>query len=137
MSTVAGKAELESGGRYAPGTAPQAPHLVGVGGGNGYGHTPQSSWGSAPPRYSPGMNQNTWAPGHAQTGSVGSVQDGVPPGAGGLASQTEGGRYVPYRPPQATAQQGGLQNVPEMAELSAVRTPPAVAELGPGRSPPA
>jgi len=114
ISLIPGKAEMDSGAGFAPGTAPHAPHLVGVGGGSGTGHTPQSSWGSAPPGYSPGMNENTWPP---------------------AAQHTEGGRYIPYRPPPDHAARG-LHNVPEMAELPSITTPPEVAELG-NPSPPA
>lgn len=143
ISTIKGRAELDSGAGFVPGTTPHAPHLVGLGGGNGMtGHTPQSSWGSAPPMYSPGMNQAAWAPGHAQQNSMGSMPDG---GAAGV--RAEGGGYIPYRPPpghgpvpqelDTTGGGGGLHHVPEMAELSTVRTPPEAAELGTVRTPPA
>lgn len=137
VSTIQGKAELDSGPGFAQGAVPYAPNLVGVGGGNGVGHTPQSSWGSAPPGYSPGMNQNAWTPAAAPaTQGMAEAMDtsvqhpgGGVVGGGGAALQTGGGRYIPYRPPQghaATASGGGgLQNVPEMAELSTVKTPPA------------
>ncbi|KAF2638320.1 hypothetical protein P280DRAFT_81296 [Massarina eburnea CBS 473.64] len=136
VSMVPGSAELDSGGKFAPGTVPHAPHLVGVGGGNGLGHhgqgggveepspTMSASWGSAPPGYSPGMNQSHWAPGHAQQSSTGSF-DGSGAGAGG---------YLPYRPPaghEAYAHHGtagGLANVPEVAELSAVESPPTIVD---------
>ena len=126
VSMLPGKAELGGGPGFAPGTTPVAPHLLGVGGGtgmathNGVPQTPQTtnSWGSAPPGYSPGQNQATWAQGHEQTSSVTSMPD----------PQT----YQAYRPPQGHA--ANLSNVPEMAELP-VNTPPPV-ELG-GPSPPA
>lgn len=112
VSNVPGKAELGGGTGFAPGTVPPAPHLVGVGGGNG---TPQtgSSWGSAPPGYSPGQNQAAWAPGHQQNVSMPDAQN-----------------YMPYRTPQG----GHAGDMPAMAELP-VHTPPAV-EMG-GPSPPA
>ncbi|KAL1612147.1 hypothetical protein SLS60_000370 [Paraconiothyrium brasiliense] len=105
VSMIPGKAEMDSGGGFAPGTVPLAPHLVGVGGGNGaaHGHTPQSSWGSAPPGYSPAQSQGPLAPTRN--------------------SDPMAGQYQAYRPP-------GMNNVPEMAELPSVRTPPEVAELG-------
>lgn len=112
---IPGKAEMDSGGGFAPGTVPMSPHLVGVGGGNGTGHTPQSSWGSAPPGYaagySPTVNQGGWAP-------------------GAVGSDPNAGHYQAYRPP------GGGSGVPEMAELPSVRTPPEVVEMG-NPSPPA
>jgi hypothetical protein len=110
VSMIPGKAEMDSGGGFAPGTVPQAPHLVGLGGGNGTGHTPQGSWGSAPPGYSPTQDQHaSWAP------------------AGGANLDPMAGQYQAYRP--------GISNVPEMAELPAAMTP-GVAELG-NPSPPA
>ncbi|KAL5408495.1 hypothetical protein PMIN06_011436 [Paraphaeosphaeria minitans] len=98
VSMIPGKAEMDSGGGFAPGTVPLAPHLVGVGGGNG------SSWGSAPPGYSPEQQQQqqqraSWAPN----------------------TDPMAGQYQAYRP--------GVHNVPEMAELPGVLTPP-VGELG-------
>ncbi|KAF2177716.1 hypothetical protein K469DRAFT_355060 [Zopfia rhizophila CBS 207.26] len=118
ISIIKGHAELDSGAGFAPGTVPHAPHLVGVGGGNGMGHTPQSSWGSAPPGYSPGMNQGHWGNG-VSGGGVPAMSGGVPETT---SIVTEGGQYIPYRPPQTQSQ---MQYIPEMAELSAVRTPPA------------
>ncbi|KAF2268308.1 hypothetical protein CC78DRAFT_530226 [Lojkania enalia] len=131
ISTIKGRAELDSGAGFAPGTTPHAPHLVGVGG----GHTVSNSWGSAPPGYSPGMHGAQFAahnqtpdqtgphempvdlPVEAPTGGV------VDNRAGTEGNATEGGRYIPYRPPES--QQGPpLQNLPEMPELSAVTTPP-------------
>lgn len=128
VSTVKGHAELESGSGFAPGAAaPHAPHLVGVGGGTGAsGQTPMSSWGSAPPGYSPGQNQASWGQPHPQGLAE---ADGTP-----VAAQTTvGGRYIPYRPPQAQQQGNVLGDVPEMAEMSAVTTPP---ELSAVQTPP-
>lgn len=155
VSTIKGKAELDSGAGFGPGAVAHAPHLVGVGGGNGLttgaGHTPQSSWGSAPPGYSPGQNQSAWAPaaGAGTTGVPGGVAEvdgtssrpasdiatagGAAPGAPGPV-QTAGGRYYAYRPPPGHGQTN-LQNVPEMAELNSAKTPPA-AEMSAVRTPP-
>ncbi|KAJ4357152.1 uncharacterized protein N0V89_001727 [Didymosphaeria variabile] len=108
VSMIPGKAEMDSGGGFAPGTVPLAPHLVGVGGGNtahshgGGQHTPQSSWGSAPPGYSPGQS-------HAPLAPAGNVDPMA-------------GQYQAYRP--------GVNRVPEMAELPSVRTPPEAVEMG-------
>lgn len=135
---IPGKAEMDSGAGFSQGAVPYGPNTVGIGGGNGKPgghHTAQSSWGSAPPGYSPGMNQAAWTPAHRPTASNGSTlsemdASGVAPTVGGptTAPVTEGGRYIPYRPPVAhTPQTGpsGLENVSEIPELSAVRTPPA------------
>ncbi|KAF2115101.1 hypothetical protein BDV96DRAFT_613052 [Lophiotrema nucula] len=113
ISTIKGKAELASGGGFAAGAIPHGPNQVGIGGGTG--HTPASSWGSAPPGYSPGMNQQAFQPVEA---------DGTPVLGHTAANTTDGGRYIPYRPPPQQQQQH-LQNVPEMAELGTVKTPPA------------
>lgn len=104
---IPGKAEMDSGSGFAPGTMPLAPHLVGVGGGNGNtGHSPHASWGSgrsAPPGYSPEQQQRaSWAP--------------------TVNADPMAGQYQAYRP--------GVRLVPEMAELPSVRTPPDVVEMG-------
>ncbi|KAF2662506.1 hypothetical protein K491DRAFT_673027 [Lophiostoma macrostomum CBS 122681] len=85
----------------------------------------QESWGSAPPGYSPGANAGQWGVNgvvEAPDTSVGSrtrpgtgtganlppnmveaPEHGSSPGEGGHGmqsqSQTQGGRYIPYRPP--------------------------------------
>lgn len=135
---IPGKAEMDSGAGFSQGAVPYGPNTVGIGGGNGNGgahHAAQSSWGSAPPGYSPGMNQADWTPAHRPAGSDASVPSEMDanvaaPTVGGatIAPVTEGGRYIPYRPPPGHGAQtgpSGLQNVSEIPELSAVRTPPA------------
>lgn len=121
VSTVKGYGELASGDGFAPGTVPYGPNTVGVGGGTG---TSNTSWGSAPPGYSPGQNQQAWANGRDPTAGLAEAPDtSVPrPGSGGAAAAgvTEGGRYIPYRPPQGT---GGAA-LPDVAEMPAVQTPP-------------
>jgi hypothetical protein len=123
ISTIKGMAELPSGTEFGPGVVPQAPHLVGVGGGNGRlsadgpNHSPGSSWGSAPPGYSAEHATGTGHP-----------NDYPPMRETGAANVTAGGRYVPYRPPQE--EQTGL---PGIAELPAVKTPP---ELPAVKTPP-
>lgn len=59
ISTIKGHAELGTGTGFQNGAVPYAPNTLGIGGGTG--HTPANSWGSAPPGYSPGMNQNAFA----------------------------------------------------------------------------
>jgi hypothetical protein len=104
VSNVPGHAELATGTGFQPGNGPAyAPDAVGLGGGSGNGRT---TWGSAPPGYSLGMNQ------------AGFVH---PPNAMELADTSilpvvnEKGapqQYQAYRPPQPTA------------ELPTVKTPP-------------
>jgi hypothetical protein len=117
---------------------PYAPNAVGIGGGNMHqNHSANSSWGSAPPGYSPGMNGNHWAGQHQNhhdipAGVAEAPDTSVPrPGSGGAGAgaggvqQTDGGRYIPYRPPQGhAAAQPGLTNVPEAVEMPTVKTPP-------------
>lgn len=160
VSAIKGKAELDGGPGFAAGAVPYTPDLVGVGGGNANtaagthtgvptGRTPNSSWGSAPPGYSPGMNGGAFVGSAAGThgNQQGGGYTGVPEGVaeapdtsvprrdgqsgagvgGGAGNVTEGGRYIPYRPPVAIEAQGGggTSNVPEgVAEMSSVRTPP-------------
>jgi hypothetical protein len=151
VSTMPGHAELASGAGFQAGTVPYAPGLVGVGGGNGTMHTPQqSSWGSGPPGYSPGMTTSEFA--RADAVAPPSTADGrplseapdtsirhpmIPPAGTTLAgqqhSQTDGGRYIPYRPPPGHS--AHISGIPEVPEMSTVQTPPA-AELG-VKTPPA
>ncbi|KAF2006601.1 hypothetical protein P154DRAFT_550835 [Amniculicola lignicola CBS 123094] len=134
-------AELDSGAGFAAGRIPYGPNAVGLGGGSGtgngigqgighgHGHVAQSSWGSAPPRYSPGVNQQAWSQEQQQQ-----QQQQQPAELGNTtASQTPAGGYIPYRP---QGSQQHLSGVPEAAELSTVTTPPA-AELSTVTTPPA
>ncbi|KZM19061.1 uncharacterized protein EKO05_0003729 [Ascochyta rabiei] len=60
-STIPGKAELDSGAGFHPGTGvPFAPNTAFIGGGNG----DRSTWGSSPPGYSPGQGQGLFAHNH-------------------------------------------------------------------------
>ena len=105
MSTVHGRAELDSGGSFVPGTSPHAPNLVGSGGGNGHAngeHTDMnSSWGTP--------ELGTYH--EADSRPISSVAQGAPPGG-----------YTPYRP-------NNLVQPHQAQEMSTVTTPP-VAELG-------
>jgi hypothetical protein len=104
VSNIPGHAELATGAGFQPGNGPAfAPDAVGLGGGSGNG---RATWGSAPPGYSPGMNQ------------AGFVH---PPNAMELADTSvlpvinekdAPQQYQAYRPPQPTA------------ELPTVKTPP-------------
>ncbi|KAF2785542.1 hypothetical protein K505DRAFT_369081 [Melanomma pulvis-pyrius CBS 109.77] len=145
VSAINGRAELDSGAAFVPGAAAaHAPHLVGLGGGNGHAnpnplaqHTPHSSWGSAPTGYSPNRNSEAVPASvlgsYNQNGGAGSrpvsaVAAGAPPGG-----------YIPYRPDNLTqpppAEMSSV-TTPPAAELSSVQTPPAV-ELSTVRTPPA
>jgi hypothetical protein len=104
ISMVQGRAELDSGPGFRPGTSPHAPNFVGIGGGNGHAHGEHtdlhSSLGTSPIRES-------------KLGQPGSAAGagGVPPGG-----------YIPYRP-------NNLVQPHQAMEMSNVTTPP-VAELG-------
>lgn len=109
ISFIPGKAEMDSGGAFAPGSVPHSPHVVGLGGGNG-----NTSNLSVPPSYSSDSptTQNRFS-------TVSSMGDS-PAGPQGYAT----GGYTAYRPPAAN-------NMSEIAELPADSTQPApAAELG-------
>lgn len=142
VSNITGKAELDSGPGFGAGAVPYAPNLVGVGGGNGngtlgqqqhsLGHTPNTSWGSAPPRYESGMQQQNGFAG-AQGASVPagvaeapdtSVQRPVEAPTDGQQHQQQ---YVAYRPPGSGAPYptgAGEQAHPGAVEMPTVKTPP-------------
>jgi len=109
ISMLPGRAELDSGAGFQPGHNPYGPDTVGIGGGNGDG---RSTWGSAPPGYSPGAHQTTFQ--HAHPGAVELDGTSAVPTVDekGDGSQT----YRAYRPPHTAA------------ELPAVKTPPEDAE---------
>ncbi|KAF2751540.1 hypothetical protein M011DRAFT_473999 [Sporormia fimetaria CBS 119925] len=132
VSTIKGKAELDSGTSFAANAPVYGPDQVGLGGGNvrSEAGSAGSSWGSAPPGYSPGMNASAWGPAGASgvpAGVAEAPDTSVPrPGSGGSAGAAGTG-YVPYRP----GAERGLSNVQEVAEMPTVRTPPE--EQGRGR----
>lgn len=105
VSTVHGRAELDSGTSFAPGTSPHAPNFVGIGGGNGHAngeHTGMhSGWGTP----EPGVYHE------ADSRPLSSVAQAAPTGG-----------YIPYRP-------NNLVQPHQAQEMSTVTTPP-VAELG-------
>jgi len=106
VSNVPGHAELASGAGFQPGQGTAyAPDTVGLGGGNGDG---RAVWGNAPPSYSPGMNQTSFAhPPHAMELADTSVTPVINEKEGAQQQQ-----YQAYRPPQPAA------------ELPSVKTPP-------------
>jgi hypothetical protein len=104
VSHIPGRAELDSGAGFQPNHgSPYAPDTVGLGGGHGDG---RSTWGTAPPGYSPGMTQTGFHQHRA------SELDGTSALAV-INERTEAPQqYQAYRPP------------PTMAELPTVKTPP-------------
>ncbi|KAF1914223.1 hypothetical protein BDU57DRAFT_540189 [Ampelomyces quisqualis] len=108
ISNIPGRAELDSGAGFQPGHGTAyAPDTVGIGGGNSDG---RSTWGSAPPGYSPGMSQA----GFSQPPTV-SELDGtsILPVINEKAAPADAPQqYQAYRPPQP------------VAELSTIKTPP-------------
>jgi hypothetical protein len=105
ISQIPGHAELDSGTGFHPNHgSPYAPDTVGLGGGNGDG---RSTWGTAPPGYSPGM---------AQTGFHAPANASELDGTSALPVINEQPQYQAYRPP------------PTVAELPTVKTPPEESE---------
>lgn len=107
VSTLPGHAELDSGAGFQPGHGtPYAPGTVGIGGGTGEG---RSTWGSAPPGYSPGMGQTGFThPPAATELDATSVLPVVNEKPAGIPAGPE--QYQAYRPPPA--------------ELPTIKTPP-------------
>jgi hypothetical protein len=108
ISTLPGHAELDSGNGFAPGHNAYAPDTVGIGGGNGDG---RSTWGSAPPGYSPGANQTAF---NAHPEVVELDGTGVLP----VINEKEHApqEYQAYRPPQAAAELPTIKTPPEDVE---------------------
>ncbi|KAF1926284.1 uncharacterized protein M421DRAFT_94129 [Didymella exigua CBS 183.55] len=104
-STIPGKAELDSGAGFQPGSGtPFAPDTAFLGGGTGN----HSTWGSSPPGYSPGQGQSPFA--HNHEGAVELDSSMIMPVINEKSEhQLE---YQAYRPPS------------NAVELNAVTTPP-------------
>tara|TARA_R110002003_G_scaffold112_1_gene9560 strand:+ start:6536 stop:7234 length:699 start_codon:yes stop_codon:yes gene_type:complete len=104
VSNIPGRAELDSGAGFQAGHGPAyAPDTVGIGGGNGDG---RSTWGSAPPGYSPGMNQTGFhQPAAAELDATNAALPVI-------SEKDAPQQYQAYRPPQPAA------------ELPTVKTPP-------------
>ncbi|KAF9691984.1 hypothetical protein EKO04_009993 [Ascochyta lentis] len=104
-STIPGKAELDSGAGFQPGTGvPFAPGTAFIGGGNG----DRSTWGSSPPGYSPGQGQGPFANNHE--GAVELDSSMVMPVINEKSEHQP--EYQAYRPPA------------NAVEMDAVTTPP-------------
>ncbi len=105
-STIPGKAELESGAAFRPGSGvPYAPDTAFIGGGSGN----RSTWGTAPPGYSPGQGQGPFP--HNHEGPVELDSSMVMPVINEKSERQP--QYQAYRPPP--------NNV---VEMNAVKTPP-------------
>ena len=104
-STIPGKAELDSGASFQPGSsAPYAPNTAFIGGGNG----DRSTWGSSPPGYSPGQGQRPFA--HNHEGAVELDSSMVMPVINEKSEHQP--KYQAYRPPNSAV------------EMPTVKTPP-------------
>ena len=104
-STIPGKAELDSGAGFQPGSGvPFTPDTAFIGGGTG----DRSTWGSLPPGYSPGQVQGPFA--HNHEGAVELDSSMVMPIINEKSEYQP--EYQAYRPPS------------NAVEMSAVTTPP-------------
>jgi len=104
-STIPGKAELDSGAGFQPGSGtPYAPDTAYMGGGTG----DRSTWGSGPPGYSPGQGQGPFA--HNHEGAVELDSSMVMPAINEKSEHQP--EYQVYRPPN------------NAVEMNAVKTPP-------------
>lgn len=113
-STIPGKAELDSGAGFQPGTGvPFAPDTAFIGGGNGN----RSTWGSSPPGYSPGQGQGPFT--HNHGGAVELDSSMVMPVINEKSDRQP--EYQAYRPPG------------NAVEMPAVRTPSEDVEKQLGR----
>lgn len=108
-STIPGKAELESGMGFQPGSGtPYAPDTAYIGGGTG----DRSTWGSSPPGYSPGQGQSPFA--HNHEGAVELDSSMVLPAIDEKSEvQPE---YQMYRPPANAVEMPSVKTPPEDAE---------------------
>jgi hypothetical protein len=113
-STIPGKAELDSGAGFQPGSGtPYAPDTAYMGGGTG----DRSTWGSVPPGYSPGQGQGSFA--HNHEGAVELDSSMVMPVINEKSEHQP--EYQAYRPPNGAV------------EMNAVKTPPEDLEKQLGR----
>lgn len=116
-STIPGKAELDSGAGFQPGSGvPYAPDTAFIGGGNG----DRSTWGSSPPGYSPGQGQGPFA--HNHDGAVELDSSMIMPVINEKSEHQP--EYQAYRPPA------------NAVEMPAVMTPPGDVEKQLGKREP-
>lgn len=112
ISHIPGHAELDSGAGFQPGHgAAFAPDTVGLGGGNGDG---RSTWGSAPPGYSPGMNQTGFH--HQPNVSELDGTSAMPVINEKAETAAQPQQYQAYRPPQPAAELPTIKTPPEDLE---------------------
>ena len=113
-STIPGKAELDSGASFQPGSGvPFTPDTAYIGGGTG----DRSTWGSLPPGYSPGQAQGPFS--HNHEGAVELDGSMVMPVINEKSEHQP--EYQAYRPPG------------NAVEMSTVRTPPDEVEKPMGK----
>ncbi|KAG9205423.1 hypothetical protein G6514_008065 [Epicoccum nigrum] len=108
-STIPGKAELDSGAGFRPGSGtPYAPDTAFIGGGS----SARSTWGSSPPGYSPGQNQEPFAHNHERPVELDSVMV-MPVINEKNETQPE---YQAYRPPNPVVETPTIKTPPEDVE---------------------
>lgn len=108
-STIPGKAELESGAGFQPGSGtPYAPDTAYLGGGTG----DRSTWGSSPPGYSPGQGQGPFA--HNHEGAVELDSSMVMPVINEKSEHQP--EYQAYRPPGNAVEMPTVKTPPEDVE---------------------
>lgn len=108
-STIPGKAELDSGAGFQPGSGtPYAPDTAFIGGGTG----DRSTWGSSPPGYSPGQAQGPFAHNHEGAAELDSSMV-MPVINEKSEAQPE---YQAYRPPNNAVEMPTVKTPPEDVE---------------------
>lgn len=108
-STIPGKAELDSGTGFQPGSGtPYAPDTAYIGGGTG----DRSTWGSLPPGYSPEQGQGRFSHNHA--GAVELDSSMVMPVINEKSEHQP--EYQAYRPPNNAVEMPTVKTPPEDSE---------------------
>ncbi|KAJ8114759.1 hypothetical protein OPT61_g3443 [Boeremia exigua] len=105
-STIPGKAELDSGAGFQPGSGtPYAPDTAYMGGGTG----DRSTWGSVPPNYSPGQSQGPFP--HNHDGAVELDSSMIMPVINEKNEHQP--EYQAYRPPANAVEMPTVKTPPE------------------------
>lgn len=108
-STIPGKAELDSGTGFQPGSGtPYAPDTAFMGGGTG----DRSTWGSSPPGYSPGQPQGPFP--HNHEGAVELDSSMIMPVINEKSEHQQ--EYQAYRPPTDAVEMPSVKTPPEDVE---------------------
>jgi hypothetical protein len=125
-STIPGKAELDSGAGFHPGSGtPYAPDTAFIGGGTG----DRSTLGSLPPGYLPGQSQRPFA--HNHEGAVELDSSMVMPVINEKSEHQP--EYQAYRPPGNAMEYQAYRPPGNAVEMNAVKTPPEDLEKQLGR----